>query len=737
MPPQTEYPWQKNKDQSQLLELVLEAERRGILPENKVTMLAEARKRGLISGGTPQAEQTADSGGAPQTGQPAEGILSRAAKNLPSSAGQFAKDITAPIHSPVQTVKGVGAVVEGTVQKLIKDRWRDQGVELDKEGSEQAAEAMGNFITDRYGGVENIKETIAEDPVGFLADIATVFTGGAGAVAKAAGIAGKAGRVASVAGQVGKVAEKVGAVGRAIEPAAVIGKVGSMAAKQITKGAGKAISEVLGVTTGASPTPIRIAYASGKAGGEKGEMFLKSMRNKIPMDEVVEEARLAVGNMHKAKMEAYRSGLDAAFKNKKTRRERVVHAKPVEGLTEAINSRRADGEYYPRRYEPIHEVKDWGKVEKIVRSALDGDDVQPFLIDGQPGNGNLLTGTHRAAANDILRELDGPEIGHIELDSLPPKARDRINEYIEIEDFRADGIDDVFDEIYPKTKPAPKADIDREGIGKAFKDTPETPIDFGKVKDKIGKSLEGGTFKGRDISKSTAKAREAIKAQLDEWESLDPKEFHTVEGMDAFRKSIGDILDSTEYGSPARKVANQSYFAVRKAIEDQAPGYGKVLEEYHLASKHLSDLEQALSLGKKSGTETALRKLQAVMRDDVTSAYGKRAEYAKELKKAGATGIEEKLAGQALQPYAPRGLRGYITGGVAGGAAVGAAPGMLPVALAAGSPRLVGSAAHRLGQGRRTLSRMARPIGSINLRRTATPEFQAGRAGRVAGQEDE
>ena len=560
------------------IELLLEAEQRGILPENKVAMLAEARKRGLIEGGKTQDEQPT----AQPTAQPTEGILSRAAKNLPGSAMQFAKDVTAPIHSPVQTAKGIGAVVEGTVQKSIKDRWRAHGFKIDKDASEHASEALANFVTDRYGGIENIKETIAEDPVGFLADAAMVLTGGAGAVAKGAGIAGKTGRVASVAGQVGKVAEKAGAVGRAIEPASVIGKLGSRVATQVAKGGAKAISEVLGITTGASPTPIKIAYRSGKAGGEKGEMFVKSMRNKIPMDEVVEEARLAVGEMHQRKMEAYRTG-----------------------------------------------------------------------------------------------------------------------------------------------------------ISKSFQDTSETPISFKDVRDKVDKSLAGGAFKGRDISKSTAKTREAIKAQLDEWEALDPKEFHTVEGMDALRKSIGDVLDSTEYGSPARKVANQSYFAIRKSIEDQAPGYGKVLEEYHLASKHLKDLEQSLSLGNKSGTETALRKLQAVMRDDVTSAYGKRAEYAEELKKAGGTGIEEKLAGQALQPYAPRGLRGYITGGLAGSAAIGAAPGMLPVALAAGSPRLVGSAAYRLGQGGRTLSRMARPIGRRNLRRAAGPGYQIGRAGRVSGQEDE
>ena len=130
--------------------------------------------------------------------------------------------------------------------------------------------------------------------------------------------------------------------------------------------------------------------------------------------------------------------------------------------------------------------------------------------------------------------------------------------------------------------------------------------------------------------------------------------------MDAFRKAIGDIRESTEHGTPSRKLADQVYFTVRESIEAQAPEYGNVLREYHLASKHLKDLERALSLGQGANTETALRKLQAVMRNDVTSAYGKRAEYASELVGAGAQDLMPMLAGQALQPWAPRGLRSYI-----------------------------------------------------------------------------
>ena len=88
--------------------------------------------------------------------------------------------------------------------------------------------------------------------------------------------------------------------------------------------------------------------------------------------------------------------------------------------------------------------------------------------------------------------------------------------------------------------------------------------------------------------------------------------------MDALRKSIGDVVDSAPYNTPERRLADQVYFAVRKSIEAQAPGYGKVLKNYHEASKSLKNLEQGLSLGKTAMSETALRKLQAVMRNDVT-----------------------------------------------------------------------------------------------------------------------
>ena len=114
------------------------------------------------------------------------------------------------------------------------------------------------------------------------------------------------------------------------------------------------------------------------------------------------------------------------------------------------------------------------------------------------------------------------------------------------------------------------------------------------------------------------------------------------------------------------------------------------------------------------------------MRNDVTSAYGKRGEYASELVGAGAQDLMPMLAGQALQPWAPRGLRSYAVGG---SAAVGggiANPATLPAILAALSPRVVGSGAHRAGQANRLLRSEMLAYVPPGAPRQAS--FQAGRA---------
>ena len=59
-------------------------------------------------------------------------------------------------------------------------------------------------------------------------------------------------------------------------------------------------------------------------------------------------------------------------------------------------------EFYPRGVNPIHEVNDWCHVRRLMRAAINGVKVNPILVDGE----NLLAGTHRMAANNLLSMLD-------------------------------------------------------------------------------------------------------------------------------------------------------------------------------------------------------------------------------------------------------------------------------------------------------------------------------------------
>ena len=101
--------------------------------------------------------------------------------------------------------------------------------------------------------------------------------------------------------------------------------------------------------------------------------------------------------------------------------------------------------YYPTYHHgcnPIHEVKDWAYVRKLVRAARRGETINPILIEGSIGNGSLLAGTHRSAANDLMMKLGGePLIDVVSIDDI--EISDELREAIENSDF--DMIDQIWD----------------------------------------------------------------------------------------------------------------------------------------------------------------------------------------------------------------------------------------------------------------------------------------------------
>lgn len=244
----------------------------------------------------------------------------------------------------------------------------------------------------------------------------------------------------------------------------------------------------------------------------------------------------------------------------------------------------------------------------------------------------------------------------------------------------------------------------RQGMGKVGSDP--AVLDFSGIDKAVKQASIIKNFKGQSLSPSTHAIADKISETVNDWRNLDPKEFHTVEGLDALKQKLGDIHDSTQFGTPERLAADRVYQSVRKTIIDQAPEYAKVMKGYELASKELKEIERTLSLKPDAPIDTSLRKIQSVLRDNVNTSYGHRRELADYLVKAGAPHLMEKLAGQTLKPWTARGLGklgmqiGAEIAAGAAGAAMGAPHVLIGAAAAAPfmSPRAMGEIAYYGGK---------------------------------------
>jgi hypothetical protein len=121
------------------------------------------------------------------------------------------------------------------------------------------------------------------------------------------------------------------------------------------------------------------------------------------------------------------------------------------------------------------------------------------------------------------------------------------------------------------------------------------------------------------------------------------------------------------------------------------------MKEYTQASEQIREVERALSLGNKASADTAMRKLQSLMRDNVQTNYGQRVQLARELEKAGGRELMPSLAGQALSEFTPRGLQRAAAIPTGGLAYLVGGPIAAGTSLATSSPRLVGEAAYLSG----------------------------------------
>ena len=205
-------------------------------------------------------------------------------------------------------------------------------------------------------------------------------------------------------------------------------------------------------------------------------------------------------------------------------------------------------------------------------------------------------------------------------------------------------------------------------------------------------------YKGQIKNQSVAGALQSVDNKVQQWLKLDPDQFHTPEGLDQLKQSIGEILD----GLPAENrtayaAVKQVYDSVKKSVAQQAPDYAVAMDNYSKSADLLREMERALSLGNKASADTALRKLTSLMRNNVNTNYGERLRLGQMLDEASGGQVMPAVSGQALSTVMPRGIQ-FATGPALTSSL--ALTGQLPQAVMAGvvsSPRVAGEVAHGIG----------------------------------------
>lgn len=261
-----------------------------------------------------------------------------------------------------------------------------------------------------------------------------------------------------------------------------------------------------------------------------------------------------------------------------------------------------------------------------------------------------------------------------------------------------------------------KSEQYRSGMVNITKD--KTQLSFDGIDKALTDAEKRTKFKGQ--IKDQAAFNEVTKAKelVNEWKALDPAEYHTPEGLDALKQSVGSILEGLDPKTNSYNTINQVYNSIKSEIVKQAPVYANVMREYTQSMDQIKEVERALSLGNKASADTAMRKLQSLMRDNVQTNYGQRVRLAKQLEEKGGQMMMPGIAGQALQSVVPRGMSQVTGGGLTGYLGL---TGQLPqaaTAAALSSPRLMGEAAYGLGT-------LARPVSAAGRRAPfiLTPEL--------------
>lgn len=227
------------------------------------------------------------------------------------------------------------------------------------------------------------------------------------------------------------------------------------------------------------------------------------------------------------------------------------------------------------------------------------------------------------------------------------------------------------------------------------------------------------TFKNMARNPQVMDALNDAQALIDDFKRLPKEEYHTPEGFDALKQQIRALIDrQPDSARDVKKALGGIESSIKRLIVEEAPEYSKAMADYQQASEILDEVTRSLSLNDRATADTALRKLQSVMRNNANTNYGARLASMENLEQGGRP-LMPQLAGQAVNEWTPRGIqRGTGAAGVGVLGFTGNIPGAIGMA-ATSSPRLMGETFYGAGRVAGALDRTVDPVLIRELRNAA------------------
>jgi len=242
-------------------------------------------------------------------------------------------------------------------------------------------------------------------------------------------------------------------------------------------------------------------------------------------------------------------------------------------------------------------------------------------------------------------------------------------------------------------------------------------LSFKDIDKAIKEAKDSISFKGQPGFEVPEQVHQDLSKIVNDWKKLDPAEYHTPEGLDFLKQKIGDYTKTIDYKhTNANRIASDIYNSIKGTVSEQAPKYAEVMRDYHDASEQIQEIEKALSLGNRASADTAMRKLQSINRNNVSTNYGQRLNLAQQLEQEGGRPFINALAGQAMSSPNARGLAGTLQSGTSLGAFYNP---YLIAMQAIQSPRLVGETLYAGGRAAKAISNLSKKTG-INQTRGNT-----------------